>query len=284
MGQKCLINFFIKMYNIYMNWKWRYLYTEPYLGVRIEPEQIPYYLEDEVNRYIRKHYVKEQPKESKEKRPSDIKFSLEEPKQKTEHSTIRFSKTGLSAPSIKLDTSTKDENQENEKEPKQETENPTIRFSKIGSSSVDPSTKLYVATKKPERFYDFKNDDPTFDEIDKIIKKHNKNNLTWQQLLFKFIDERDFTDREVYKRAYVDRRLFSKIRSNANYMPSKPTVIRFCFALQLDYEETLCFLNAAGYTLSRSIVFDVVVEYFIKKRIYDLGMLQTVLFKQLIPF
>lgn len=98
------------------------------------------------------------------------------------------------------------------------------------------------------------------------------------QALLDRIDSCGKTDVEVYKRANLDRRLFSKLRSNADYTPSKRTAIALCIALELDLEETDAMLKRAGYALSHSRKFDVIVEYFIIKGNYDIYEINEVLF------
>ncbi len=102
---------------------------------------------------------------------------------------------------------------------------------------------------------------------------------TFQQRLFKLIDERGLDDVTVYKRANVDRKVFSRIRCKADYRPKKKTAVAFAIALKLDLKTTLDLLARAGLAFSPSDAFDLIVSYFITNGIYDVYEINAALFK-----
>lgn len=114
-----------------------------------------------------------------------------------------------------------------------------------------------------------------FRAIQEFLKK---NDAGFKDTLLKYIDRTGKKDSEVYKKANVDRRLFSKIMNVQGYNPSKPTAIAFAIALELDLEETKDLIGRAGYTLSQASTFDRIIEFFILEGNYDIYEINEALF------
>ena len=111
--------------------------------------------------------------------------------------------------------------------------------------------------------------------LEELLKKADAG---FSETLLKLIDRTGKKDAEIYKKANIDRKLFSKIRSNPAYKPSKPTAVAFAIALELDLDETRDFIGRAGFALTHSSKFDIIVEYFILHGNYDVFELNEMLF------
>jgi hypothetical protein len=112
-------------------------------------------------------------------------------------------------------------------------------------------------------------------ELEDFIKNNRKPTLN--QVLFSFIDKKGASDSEIYKKAGIDRRHFSKIRSNLNYRPGKNTTIALALALELNINDTEVLLSSAGYSLSDSDTCDLIVQFCLEKKIYDIYLVNQAL-------
>ena len=108
------------------------------------------------------------------------------------------------------------------------------------------------------------------------VLKHTE--ATFQETILHLIDSKGLKDSDVYNKAHIDRRLFSKLRSNKDFRPSKKTAIALCFGLELNIDDSLDLLGKSGYTLSYSSKFDVIIRYFIEQENYDLDLVNKALY------
>ena len=111
------------------------------------------------------------------------------------------------------------------------------------------------------------------EELDDDIKdfvEQKERYSNFQTMLFQFIDERNLKDSDVYNKVHIDRRLFSKIRSDKNYHPSKETILLLGFALELNEEEIDRLLDSASYSLPKNNYYDLIIRFCFIHKIYKL--------------
>ena len=112
--------------------------------------------------------------------------------------------------------------------------------------------------------------------LEELIRSKDE---SFQQKLLHLIDASGMTDPEVYKKANIDRKLFSKIRSNEQYKPTKKTAVAFAFALGLNLDQTADLLRSAGMSLSQSSTFDIIIQYCLERGITNIHEVNCILFE-----
>ena len=103
--------------------------------------------------------------------------------------------------------------------------------------------------------------------------------MSFSQCLFKHIDRKGLSNAEVYKKAGIDRKLFSKIQCNPDYKTTKKTAFALALALELNLDETKDLLARAGYAISPSSVFDLIIQFFIENGVYDIYTVNDALYE-----
>lgn len=147
---------------------------------------------------------------------------------------------------------------------------PDIRVRSKKSNTIAPE----LDNKKLSKAYN--TNEYQTSKIDNFINK-SITNTSFQELLFKYIDERNLKDSDVYNKVHIDRRLFSKIRSNSQYHPSKDTIILLGLSLKLNEKEIEELLNSASYSLPKNNIYDLIIRFCFVEEIYDIKEINELL-------
>ena len=148
-----------------------------------------------------------------------------------------------------------------------------IRYMKKPSNNNTKENNIYSERETAELMVEEHSEEYVISEIKEIPLTE-----TFQELLFKYIDKSEFTDLEIYKKAHIDRRLFSKIKSDVNYHPSFGTVSLLALSLMLSIENYELLLKSASYSLSTNNIHNIVLRYCFEHKLYDIFYVNNLLY------
>lgn len=137
----------------------------------------------------------------------------------------------------------------------------------LANNYIDPSKARISARRVCKKVSDI------IEELDETLEEQTP----FSRFLFSLIAQKGLSEVEVYKKAHIDRRLFSKIRTKNDYTPSKNTVLRLVIAMELSFDEAKDLLDYAGYSLSRLRKEDMIVKFFLEKKSYDFFLINEAL-------
>ena len=145
--------------------------------------------------------------------------------------------------------------------------------SKLKNIFYDESYE-YEEAEVREEFQSYKKSVASVEDFLKTNDKYND----FQTMLFKMIDERNLKDSDVYNKVNIDRRLFSKIRSDKSYHPSKETIILLGLSLELSEEEITILLDSASYSLPKNNYFDLIIRFCFINKVYNINEVNELLY------
>lgn len=148
-----------------------------------------------------------------------------------------------------------------------------IRYMKKPSNNNTKENNIYSERETAELMVEEHSEEYVISEIKEIPLTE-----TFQELLFKYIDKSGFTDLEIYKKAHIDRRLFSKIKSDVNYHPSFGTISLLALSLMLSIEDYELLLKSASYSLSTNNIHNIVLRYCFEHKLYDIFYVNNLLY------
>ena len=158
-----------------------------------------------------------------------------------------------------------------------EIERGEVKYSERGHKDVIPNSGDSFVASDVKAFLNQYSTSPSISRL--ANKLDDCLDLTFVDILTRYINEKEWRDSRVYKAAQMDRRLFSKMMSDRCYKPSKDTAVALVIALELSLKQANDLLSRAGYTLSHSNKRDVIIEYFIREGIYNLSDINEVLYR-----
>ena len=144
----------------------------------------------------------------------------------------------------------------------------------INYEEIDSYIKNEFHYKIHDTTLEIKSPTPNYSSINDFIKQSDD---ILQDNIRKMILTKQLDEVEVYKKADIDRKLFSKIRTQPDYHPNKNTLLKLCLAMNLNTDETENLLNSAGYSLSKSLRSDLILRYCFGHRIFDVITVNQIL-------